>query len=129
VRPVVLGARWDRDELRQRIRHRLEERLASGMIEEVEGLLARGVSWDKLEFFGLEYRYVARFLRGEIRNRNDLTQKLHSAICRFAKRQQTWWRRMERRGVRIHWIERSDVTRAVALVAEQLAQTDTAEGQ
>ena len=64
------------------------------MIEEVARLHASGIPWETLEFYGLEYRFVARHLKGEL-NRNDMFQKLNSAIHDFAKRQETWFRRME----------------------------------
>ncbi|MEN8165041.1 MAG: tRNA (adenosine(37)-N6)-dimethylallyltransferase MiaA [Acidobacteriota bacterium] len=109
---LVLGIRWDRAVLRRRIRDRLSARLRGGLIEEVEQLHADGVSWEKLSFLGLEYRFVSEFLKGEIRNENDLKQKLGSGICAFAKRQETWFRRMQRRGVQIHWIDEGDVAEA-----------------
>ncbi len=112
IKALVLGVRWDRAVLRRRIRDRLSARLRGGLIEEVEHLHGSGVSWEKLSFLGLEYRFVSEFLKGEIRNENDLKQKLGSAICAFAKRQETWFRRMQRRGVSIHWIEEGDVTKA-----------------
>jgi len=102
--PVVFGVRWERSVLRERITSRLKERLASGMIEEVERLRREGVPYETLEFYGLEYRFVARFLKGEL-TRNDLFQKLNSAIHDFAKRQETWFRRMERQGVAIRWLD------------------------
>ena len=102
--PRVFGLRWQRDRLRQRITLRLRQRLDNGMIEEVESLHAAGVAWETLDNFGLEYRFVARYLQGMI-NRNDLFQKLNSAIHQFAKRQDTWFRRMEKQGVEIHWLE------------------------
>lgn len=102
--PQVFGLRWPRDVLRQRISRRLRDRLEQGMIEEVAALHAGGVSWQTLDYYGLEYRYVAQFLQGML-NRNDLFQKLNSAIHQFAKRQETWFRRMERKGVVIHWLD------------------------
>jgi len=102
--PRVFGLRWQREVLRQRITRRLRERLEQGMIEEVEGLHASGVSWETLDYFGLEYRFVAQYLQGMF-NRNDLFQKLNSAIHQFAKRQETWFRRMERHGVAICWLD------------------------
>lgn len=116
IRPVILGVLWERDVLRRRIRQRLSQRLDNGLIEEVERLHQAGVSWEKLRFLGLEYRFVADYLRGDIRNRNDLKQKLGSAICNFAKRQDTWFRRMERRGVTIHWIEEGRVATAIRAI-------------
>ncbi|PLX84295.1 MAG: tRNA (adenosine(37)-N6)-dimethylallyltransferase MiaA [Desulfuromonas sp.] len=104
VDPAIFGVRWERAELRRRITARLKERLGQGMIEEVERLHAAGVPWETLEFYGLEYRFIARHLQGEL-NRNDMAQKLGSAIHQFAKRQETWFRRMERQGVLIHWLD------------------------
>jgi len=104
LRPLVYGLRWERDRLRRRITERLRERLASGMIEEVESLHEAGVSWQKMDEYGLEYRFIAKYLQGEI-SYNDMFQKLNSAIHQFAKRQETWFRRMERNGVAIHWID------------------------
>ncbi len=102
--PRVFGLRWQRDRLRQRITQRLRQRLDNGMIEEVESLHAAGVAWETLDNFGLEYRFVARYLQGMI-NRNDLFQQLNSAIHQFAKRQDTWFRRMQRQGVDICWLD------------------------
>lgn len=104
IRPLILGTSWRRDHLRARIRQRLKERLDSGLIEEVERVHASGTPWARLEQLGLEYRFVAEFLQGKIQNKNDLFQKLSAAICRFAKRQDTWFRRMERNGTVIHWV-------------------------
>lgn len=104
ITPVVFGIRWERKELRERITRRLKERLHNGMIEEVERLHRSGVPFEILEFYGLEYRFIARFLKGEL-NRNDMVQKLNSAIHDFAKRQETWFRRMERNGIRFFWLQ------------------------
>jgi tRNA dimethylallyltransferase len=104
IRPIVFGVRWERSVLRQRITARLKARLDAGLIDEVERLHRDGVAYETLEFYGLEYRFVARYLKGEL-NRNDLFQKLNSAIHDFAKRQETWFRRMERQGIEIHWLE------------------------
>jgi tRNA dimethylallyltransferase len=104
LRPAVFGIKWDRQVLRRRITRRLQERIKGGMIAEVKSLYQAGLSYDQLDFYGLEYRYAALYLKGEL-NRNDLFQKLNSAIHQFAKRQETWFRRMERKGVEIHWIE------------------------
>ena len=104
IRPLIIGIRWERTELRQRITERLRQRLESGMIEEVQRLHAAGVAWERLDYYGLEYRFVGAYLRGEL-NRNDMFQKLNSAIHEFAKRQENWFRRMEKHGVIIHWVE------------------------
>jgi len=105
--PQVFGLRWPRELLRKRITRRLRERLDHGLIEEVANLHAAGVSWETLDYYGLEYRFVAHHLQGQL-NRNDLFQKLNSAIHQFAKRQETWFRRMERQGVAIHWLNAED---------------------
>lgn len=102
--PQVFGLRWPRELLRQRITKRLRERLDHGLVEEVAKLHADGVSWETLDYYGLEYRFVAQHLQGQL-NRNDLFQKLNSAIHQFAKRQETWFRRMERQGVAIRWLD------------------------
>ena len=104
LNPLVFGLRWQRSVLRKRISQRLQERLQEGMIEEVEQLHSQGISWNTLEFYGLEYRFIAQHLQQQI-NRNDMIQKLASAIHQFAKRQDTWFRRMERHGCNIHWLD------------------------
>ncbi len=104
IRPLVIGIRWERPELRRRITERLGQRLESGMIQEVERLHDSGISWERLDYYGLEYRFVGAYLRGES-NRNDLFQRLNGAIHAFAKRQETWFRRMEKHGVNIHWVD------------------------
>ena len=114
IKPLVFGIRWPRELLRQRIKTRLRQRLEQGMIAEVEALLAHGVSNAALEYYGLEYRFVTNYLQGKL-NRNDMEQKLYSAICKFAKRQETWFRRMEKQGVQIIWLpgESNPVTAAL----------------
>ena len=104
IRSLVIGIRWERTLLRGRITERLRQRLEIGLIEEVQQLHDSGVPWEKLDYYGLEYRFVGAFLRGDL-NRNDLFQKLNSAIHAFAKRQETWFRRMERQGITIHWVD------------------------
>ncbi|MBF0614267.1 MAG: tRNA (adenosine(37)-N6)-dimethylallyltransferase MiaA [Magnetococcales bacterium] len=101
---LILGMRWERPVLRARIAHRLQERLENGLIDEVSGLLARGIAPATLEAFGLEYRFVTRFVLGQI-DQATLFDQLVQAIRQFAKRQETWFRRMERQGVTIHWLD------------------------
>ena len=100
---LVFGIDWPREQLRARIRARLRQRLDEGLIEEVAGLRRQGVSDALLDGLGLEYRFVGQYVRGEL-NRNDMFQQLASAICQFAKRQDTWFRRMARHGITIHWL-------------------------
>ncbi len=106
LRPLVFGMKLERDELRRRITARLKARLHGGMIEEVQRLLESGVTRERLDYYGLEYRYVSRYLCGEL-NRNDMFQKLNAAIHDFAKKQENWFRRMERNGVGIIWLDAS----------------------
>ncbi|MDF1580335.1 MAG: tRNA (adenosine(37)-N6)-dimethylallyltransferase MiaA [Desulfuromonadales bacterium] len=120
INPLIIGVHWDRKLLRERITRRLSVRLNGGMIEEVAALHAAGVPWERLEFYGLEYRFVAQYLQGQL-NRNDLFQKLNSAIHQFAKRQETWFRRMEKQGATIHWVAGAGDPLAAALaVVESL---------
>jgi tRNA dimethylallyltransferase len=104
ISPLIFGIRWPRDVLRKRIAVRLRQRFEAGMIDEVQQLYDSGVSWEKLEFYGLEYRLIAQYLQGQL-NKNDMVQKLRSAIGQFAKRQETFFRRMEKRGTKIHWLD------------------------
>ncbi len=119
MRPLILGIRWDRTKLKRRIRRRLEERMDQGLLAEIEGLRSEGVSDEKLHFLGLEYRYGLAYLAGEIRNRNDFVQKLSSAIGQFARKQESWFRRMERHGWTIHWVTEANVDEAMAILRAQ----------
>ncbi len=90
---LKLGVSWDRETLRRRIDERLERRLDQGMIEEVRGLIDRGVSLEFLMKLGLEYRFITQYLTGAIPRREDMVEQLSTAIKQFAKRQMTWFRR------------------------------------
>lgn len=90
---LKLGVTWDRETLRARIDARLERRLAQGMVEEVRGLMDQGVSTAFLYKLGLEYRFIAQYLTGEIPRYEDMVEQLGNAIKKFAKRQMTWFRR------------------------------------
>jgi tRNA dimethylallyltransferase len=104
LRPLVLGIRFDRDERRKRISERLNARLREGMVEEVEVLLKEGVPEEKLIYYGLEYRYITEYLCGET-DYGEMVSGLETAIHQFAKRQMTWFRGMERRGLKIYWLD------------------------
>ena len=99
---LTIGIKPDRDIIKQRITERLKQRLNNGMVEEVKSLMNDGVTKEKMNFFGLEYKFVSQFIDGKL-NYNDMFQKLNSAIYNFAKRQMTWFRKMEREGVEINW--------------------------
>jgi tRNA dimethylallyltransferase len=115
LRPIILGVSWERDALKARIRQRLLERLDGGLMEEVAGLHEQGMSWERLRQLGLEYRYVAAFLQGQIPSRDKMAEELYRAICGFAKRQQTWFRRMERKGIAIQWVPGDNLEQALEM--------------
>ena len=99
-----IGIVFDREQRRQRITARLKQRLENGMIEEVENLVKDGISYESLEYYGLEYKYLAWYLQGKI-NYDEMFEQLNTSIHRFAKRQMTWFRKMERDGIEIHWLD------------------------
>lgn len=103
----VFGLKFDRLLERERITQRLKMRLENGMIDEVKQLLDKGISSARLVQYGLEYRYVTRYISGEI-SYDDMFRLLNTAIHQFAKRQMTWFRRMERTGITIHWLRGED---------------------
>jgi tRNA dimethylallyltransferase len=102
--PLVLGIRFERMVRRGRITERLQSRLNNGLVEEVEALLKSGVPAEKLEYYGLEYKYITEYLLEKV-TYDEMVEKLNHAIHQFAKRQMTYFRGMERRGIPIHWIE------------------------
>jgi len=104
MRPIILGIKFDRLSRRKRISHRLAERLDRGMIMEVQSLLDKGVTPEKLIYYGLEYKYITEYLAGQT-TYEEMLGSLETAIHRFAKRQMTWFRRMERSGIEIHWFD------------------------
>lgn len=100
----IFGIKVVRSKLRARIKQRLEARFKQGMVEEVEGLMQAGLSVEKLHYFGLEYRFIASYLSGDL-SYTQMFEGLLQAIRKFAKKQETWFRRMEKRGETIHWLE------------------------
>lgn len=105
-RTYFIGISVSREERVRRIDKRLDERLSEGMIDEVKGLIDNGVSTEVLLSYGLEYKFVTRYLLGEI-GYGQMRDKLAIAIHQFSKRQMTWWRGMERSGIEIHWTDAS----------------------
>jgi tRNA dimethylallyltransferase len=104
LNPFIIGISCDRDSRRERITARLKERLAKGMIDEVARLIKSGISSDKMMYYGLEYKFIAQYLKGDF-DYNEMFDHLNIAIHQFAKRQMTWFRRMERNGMKIHWLD------------------------
>ena len=106
VNALVVGVSVDREVRRERISRRLRERLKEGMVEEVRSLLDSGITPDQLIYYGLEYKYITLYLTGAMKY-DEMVHGLEIAIHQFAKRQMTWFRGMEKRGVDIKWIDAS----------------------
>lgn len=115
INAFVLGVKLDREIVKQRITRRLDERLKSGMIEEVQSLLNEGITFEKLAYFGLEYKFVGEYLEGKS-SYDEMFEKLNHAIHRFSKRQMTWFRKMEREGTLINWLNGPDFEGAKELL-------------
>ena len=104
IRSLVVGILPDRESRRMNISKRLKQRLDEGMVDEVKNLMEQGINSDILIYYGLEYKYIALYLTGKMIY-EDMVRDLETAIHQFAKRQMTWFRGMERRGVRINWLD------------------------
>lgn len=115
IESAVFGVHVDRAELRRRIALRVERRLDQGMVDEVRSLLAAGVSHDRLSSLGLEYRIVGEYLRGVI-SHDVMREALKTRIGQFAKRQMTYFRGMERRGIPVRWISPDDIDVLFAVI-------------
>lgn len=118
INSLTIGISVEREIVKTRITDRLKHRLANGMIEEIELLLNNGISFDKLNFFGLEYKFIGKYLKGEI-SYDEMFQKLNSSIHNFAKRQMTWFRKMEREGLEINWINGADYLAAEKIISNK----------
>lgn len=112
INPLIIGTTLERPVLRARIAKRLKDRLDEGLIEEVQNLHAKkdenGAEWERLESLGLEYRFVSEYLQGKIESKERLFELLSLAIGQFAKRQETWFRSMEKKGVKINWLSHDE---------------------
>jgi tRNA dimethylallyltransferase len=113
---LVVGVSVDREVRRERISRRLRERLEQGMADEVQHLLDSGLTAEQLVYYGLEYKYLTLYLTGAM-GYDDMVRGLEIAIHQFAKRQMTWFRGMEKRGVKIEWV---DALQERGLVVEQI---------
>ena len=116
INALTIGVQVDREVRRERISRRLRERLACGMVDEVRGLLDSGLQPDQLIYYGLEYKYLTLYLTGAM-GYDEMVSGLEIAIHQFAKRQMTWFRGMEKRGVQIHWV---DAMRPLPELVEQI---------
>lgn len=104
INSLIIGVKYDRDSRRKRITQRLKQRLDEGMLDEVKKIIDSGVSPDDLIYYGLEYKYLTMHLIGEL-SYQEMFTKLETAIHRFAKRQMTWFRGMEKKGFKINWLD------------------------
>ena len=106
IHALVVGIDIDRETRRRKISERLKQRLEHGMLDEIRDLLSEGIPAENLIYYGLEYKYLTQYVIGEL-TYEEMYRKLEIAIHQFAKRQMTWFRGMERRGIQIHWLEAS----------------------
>nr|MBP9495402.1 tRNA (adenosine(37)-N6)-dimethylallyltransferase MiaA [Bacteroides sp.] len=106
INSLIIGVDIDRELRREKITKRLRQRLDEGMVEEVRRLLNKGIQPEDLIYYGLEYKYLTLYVTGEI-SFEEMFKQLEIAIHQFAKRQMTWFRGMERKGFKIHWIQAS----------------------
>jgi tRNA dimethylallyltransferase len=112
---LIIGVLPPRHIIKQKITERLQYRLQNGMIDEVKMLIDNQISFEKLNFFGLEYKYIGLYLKKEL-SYNDMYQKLNSAIHSFAKRQITWFKKMEKECIKINWINSADFEKAAEII-------------
>ena len=120
---LIIGVGVSREIRRERISRRLKQRLDEGMIDEVKRLLAEGIPAENLIYYGLEYKYLTLYVTGKL-TFDEMYKGLEIAIHQFAKRQMTWFRGMERRGLHIHWLDgnlplEEKVKRVVEMLAEK----------
>ncbi len=115
-KPYYIGIAVNNIERKHLINQRLHYRLEHGLIEEAEWLLNNGISHERLQFLGLEYKFLSYYLQHKI-SKEELHTKLSSAIYQFSKRQMTWFRKMEKEGVKINWIDKSE---SVEKLSEEL---------
>ncbi len=120
---LIISLDWPREKLKERIAHRLEKRLKQGMVQEVRHLHEKhGVSWKRIESFGLEYTWSKRFLKNEV-DKTEFTHRLQASIWQYAKRQYTWITRWEKSGARIHKIQSHKKAKTIVEDFMQKAET------
>jgi len=116
---LIVGTFFQRSMVHKRIELRLDERLSNGMIEEIELLHKQGVSWERLDSFGLEYRYVSKMLKNEV-SFAEMRLTLLAKIRKLARSQDVWFRKLEKKGHKIHWIPKGDFNKASLLISDFL---------
>ena len=122
IKPLIIGTTLPRPQLWENISLRLKERLDGGMLEEVQSIHNSGITWERLEKLGLEYRFCSEFLQGKIASKDELYEGLFIAIRQFAKRQETWFRMMEKKGVEIKWLEPGTKQERIAQALQYVKQ-------
>ncbi|MBD3320500.1 MAG: tRNA (adenosine(37)-N6)-dimethylallyltransferase MiaA [Chitinivibrionales bacterium] len=115
IKPLVLGIHLERKKLHTKIETRLAQRFREGMIQEVEQLKNNGISPERFSLFGMEYKYIGMYLDGRL-SYDDMYQQLTTSIYHLAKRQETWFRGMERRGIPVHWLEDASFDKALNII-------------
>jgi tRNA dimethylallyltransferase len=118
INSLTIGIKLNKEIVKERITERLIQRLKNGMIEEVENLLKNGITFEKLYFFGLEYRLIGSYLKGDLKY-DEMFENLKNGIHKFAKRQITWFKKMEREGIEINWIDGPDYNKAEAIISNK----------
>jgi tRNA dimethylallyltransferase len=104
LKPIIFALDLPKEARRNKISIRLKHRLENGMIDEVKDLINEGISHERLQFLGLEYQYISKYLLNEM-SYDEMFLKLETSIHQYAKRQMTWFRKMEREGNQIHWLD------------------------
>ena len=111
----MIGINPGREIVRENVTKRLKERMEFGLVEEIENLLNQGITHERLNYFGLEYRFISEYLKNKY-SKEELFKKLNSAIHQFAKKQMTFFRRMEKRNIKIEWIEKNNISQIKKLL-------------
>jgi tRNA dimethylallyltransferase len=117
INPYILYVTWERSELRNRIEKRLRERLSNGLVEEAAKLINSGIPRERFALLGMEYKHAARHIDGEI-SYNEMVSQLLQDIFHLAKRQDTWFRGMERRGMKTHPVQRGSLDEAMGIITK-----------
>jgi len=112
---LVIGIKTDRPIILESIKNRLHERLKEGMVEEVENLIKAGLDYERLNYFGLEYKIIGQYLAQKI-DYNEMIDLITIGINKFSKRQMTFFRRMEKRGINIHWFNKNETKKIELLI-------------
>ena len=112
---LVIGMKIDRETILKSIKTRLHDRLKEGMVEEVKNLITAGLSYERLNYFGLEYKFIGQYLSQKI-DYQKMKDLLNIAINKFSKRQMTFFRRMEKRGIKINWFDKNEIKEIESLI-------------